>query len=172
VQFYRRNLPRLQRDYKPHFVTFVTKLRWKLPPSAREITLSSCCHDHRNRYELYVAVIMPDHVHLILTPLVDETRREISETCPGWHTSSAFRSARCARGRTNASAPTCLLFQQLPRDHQPLNLARPFANCAQLHVAVILLSRIVFDEPVPPMNLHAFIRAPHGDFAGVEFRHR
>jgi REP element-mobilizing transposase RayT len=70
VQFYRRNLPHLQRDY-------VTKLRWELPPWAREITLSCCCHDHRSKYELYVAVVMPDHVHLILTPLVDENRREI-----------------------------------------------------------------------------------------------
>ncbi|SRR6266851_6588399 len=78
MQFYRRNLPHLQRDYKPHFVTFVTKMRWKLPPWAREITLASCCHDHRSRYELHVAVVMPDHVLLILTPLVDENRREIT----------------------------------------------------------------------------------------------
>jgi REP element-mobilizing transposase RayT len=78
VQFYRRNLPHLQRDHKPHLVTFVTQLRWELPHSARDITLSSCCHDHRSKYELYVAVVMPDHVHLILTPLVDQNSREIT----------------------------------------------------------------------------------------------
>jgi REP element-mobilizing transposase RayT len=77
MQFYRRNLPHLQRDFKPHFITFVTKFRWILPDWAREIVLSSCCHDHRRNYELYVAVVMPDHVHMILTPLVDERRREI-----------------------------------------------------------------------------------------------
>jgi REP element-mobilizing transposase RayT len=77
MQFYRRNLPHLQRDFKPHFITFVTKLRWVLPDWAREIALASCCHDHRKRYELYVAVVMPDHVHLILTPLIDERRRQI-----------------------------------------------------------------------------------------------
>ena len=77
MRFYRRNLPHLQRDFKPHFITFVTKLRWVLPDWARDITLSSCCHDHRRRYELYVAVVMPDHVHLILTPLIDEPRNEI-----------------------------------------------------------------------------------------------
>ncbi len=77
MQFYRRNLPHLQRDFKPHFVTFVTKFRWILPDWARDIALSSCCHDHREKYELYVAVVMPDHVHLILTPLVDERLREI-----------------------------------------------------------------------------------------------
>ena len=77
MQFYRRNLPHLQRDFKPHFITFVTKFRWVLPDWARDIALSSCCHDHRKQYELYVAVVMPDHVHLILTPLVDERRSRI-----------------------------------------------------------------------------------------------
>ena len=76
MAFYRRNLPHLQRDCKPHFITFVTKFRWALPDRARELVLSSCCHDHRTRYELYVAVVMPDHVHLILAPLLDEARRE------------------------------------------------------------------------------------------------
>jgi REP element-mobilizing transposase RayT len=77
MQFYRRNLPHLQRDFKPHFITFVTKSRWVLPDWARDIALASCCHDHRKRYELYVAVVMPDHVHLILTPLIDQRRQEI-----------------------------------------------------------------------------------------------
>jgi len=78
MQFYRRNLPHLQRDFKPHFITFVTKFRWTLPAWARDIVLSSCCHDHRKKYELYVAVVMPDHVHVIFTPLVDESGHEIS----------------------------------------------------------------------------------------------
>jgi REP element-mobilizing transposase RayT len=77
VTFYRRNLPHLQRDYKPHFITFVTKLRWTLPEWARDIVLASCRHDHGIKYELHVAVVMPDHVHLILTPLTDEVRREV-----------------------------------------------------------------------------------------------
>jgi REP element-mobilizing transposase RayT len=77
MQFYRRNLPHLQKDFAPHFITFVTKFRWVLPPLARDIVLASCCHDHRKKYELYVAVVMTDHVHMILTPLVDEIQRKI-----------------------------------------------------------------------------------------------
>jgi REP element-mobilizing transposase RayT len=77
MQFYRRNLPHLQRDFKPHFITFVTKFRWILPDWARDVVLSSCCHDHRIQYELYVTVVMPDHVHLILTPRIDESAKEI-----------------------------------------------------------------------------------------------
>jgi len=77
MQFYRRNLPHLQKDFTPHFITFVTKFRWILPPPARDIVLASCRHDHRRMYELYVATVMPDHVHLILTPLIDEQRCEV-----------------------------------------------------------------------------------------------
>jgi REP element-mobilizing transposase RayT len=77
MQFYRRNLPHLQRDFKPHFITFVTKFRWVLPDWARDIALSACCHEHRGRYELNVAVVMPDHVHMILTPLIDEKRSQM-----------------------------------------------------------------------------------------------
>ena len=77
MQFYRRNLPHLQKDFTPHFITFVTKFRWVLPPIARDIALQSCIHDHRCKYELYVAVIMPDHVYMIVTPLIDSPRGEI-----------------------------------------------------------------------------------------------
>ena len=77
MKFYRRNLPHLQKDFSAHFITFVTKFRWILPSLARDLVLASCCHDHRRRYELYVALVMPDHVHLILTPLIDERRSRI-----------------------------------------------------------------------------------------------
>ncbi len=77
MQFYRRNLQHLQKDFRPHFVTFNTKFRWTSPDWAREIALSSCLHDHRRRYELHIAVVMPDHVHLILTPSIDERRCQI-----------------------------------------------------------------------------------------------
>ncbi len=77
MDFYRRNLPHYQKDNRPHFVTFVTKHRFVLPDWAREIVLASCIHDHRKKYELYVAVVMPDHVHLILTPLVDDQRQTV-----------------------------------------------------------------------------------------------
>ena len=77
VSFYRRNLPHLQRDYKPHFITFVTKNRRILPDWARQIVFDCCIYDHGKRYNLRVAVVMPDHVHLILTPFIDEIRRRV-----------------------------------------------------------------------------------------------
>jgi REP element-mobilizing transposase RayT len=77
MQFYRRNLPHMQRDFTPHFITFNTKLRRILPDWARAIVLQSCVHDHDRKYRLRVAIVMPDHVHLVLTPLTDPVKREI-----------------------------------------------------------------------------------------------
>jgi len=71
MSFYRRNLPHFQRDYKPHFVTFVTKQRNVLSPGDKEIVLRCCIFGHGTGYNLYVAVVMPDHVHLILAPMTD-----------------------------------------------------------------------------------------------------
>jgi putative transposase len=75
--FYRRILPHLQRDYKPHFLTFCTYKRWILPEKARDIVLSSCLHDRGVKVDVHVAVIMPDHVHMIFTPLINKTSDEV-----------------------------------------------------------------------------------------------
>ena len=75
--FYRRQLPHLQVDDKPHFVTFCTDRRWVLPTIVRSIVLDSCLHDDGRKYDLKVAVIMPDHVHLIFTPLIDYAAMEV-----------------------------------------------------------------------------------------------
>ena len=77
MTFYRRNLPHLQRDGRRHFVTFVTRGRWILPEWARNITLESSRHDDAVRYDLDAAVVMPDHVHLILTPRIDNRRHGV-----------------------------------------------------------------------------------------------
>jgi len=70
-------LPHVQRDDRPHFITFVTFQRWTLPPEARSIVLESCTHDHLRTMELHAAVVMPDHVHLILTPAVNQDRGSV-----------------------------------------------------------------------------------------------
>jgi REP element-mobilizing transposase RayT len=75
--FYRRNLPHLQRDNRPHFLTFCTYHRWIFPACARQITLDCCVHEHASTIDLNVVVVMPDHVHLIFTPLVDRARCEV-----------------------------------------------------------------------------------------------
>ena len=75
--FYRRQLPHLQRDNKAHFLTFCTNHRWILPERVRSIILDSCLHDHGTKIDLLVVVVMPDHVHVIFTPLVNEQAKEV-----------------------------------------------------------------------------------------------
>ena len=64
-----------------------------------------------------------------------------------------------------------LTFEQLSGDDHALNFAGAFADGAKFHVAVKLFRRIIFDEAVAAVNLDALVRAAHGDFAGVKFRH-
>jgi REP element-mobilizing transposase RayT len=75
--FYRRNLPHLQRDNKSHFLTFCTHQRWILPDIARDVVLECCLHDNDLKIDLAAVVVMPDHVHMIFTPLVNELAREV-----------------------------------------------------------------------------------------------
>jgi len=75
--FYRRQLPHLQCDDKPHFLTFCTDHRWILPEVARSIVLESCLHDEGTKINLLVVVVMPDHVHMIFTPLVNQQDVEV-----------------------------------------------------------------------------------------------
>ncbi len=72
-----RHLPHIERDCKPHLVNFRTHASWILPPPARTLALECCHHDHGRTMHLHIAVIMPDHVHLILTPLVDYDRLRV-----------------------------------------------------------------------------------------------
>jgi REP-associated tyrosine transposase len=75
--FYRRQLPHLQVDDKQHFVTFCTDRRWIPPSIIRSLVLDSWLHDNGKKFDLRVAVVMPDHVHIIFTPLIDYEAREV-----------------------------------------------------------------------------------------------
>ena len=81
---YRRKLPHYQPDAKIVFITFCTSRRWVLPAVARTITLETCLRSHRRECELDAVVVMPDHVHLLLTPLRKDGRTisipEITQT--------------------------------------------------------------------------------------------
>jgi REP element-mobilizing transposase RayT len=81
---YRRRLPHYQSDLKAIFVTFATYQRRILSPIARTICLDVCVFGDGKRFTLHGVVIMPDHVHIVLTPLFDEngfvTVAEIMQT--------------------------------------------------------------------------------------------
>jgi putative transposase len=69
---YRRDLPHYQKPGRALFVTFCKGNRDPFSPEARHAVLRHCLHDHGKRFQLHAAIVMPDHVHLLLTPLPDE----------------------------------------------------------------------------------------------------
>ncbi|HKR65680.1 MAG TPA: transposase [Thermoanaerobaculia bacterium] len=68
---YRRRLPHLCKDHKTYFVTWVSKDRQVLATTARDIALRSCRHGHQLKYWLHCVVVMPDHVHVLISPFED-----------------------------------------------------------------------------------------------------
>ncbi|HEX3581238.1 MAG TPA: transposase [Thermoanaerobaculia bacterium] len=62
---YRRHLPHFQTEYRAYFVTFVTKNRKVLPEKARSVVLGELLVFAPS---LHVAVVMPEHVHAIVSP--------------------------------------------------------------------------------------------------------
>jgi hypothetical protein len=64
---YRRRLPHLQRADADLFITFCTNGPFVLSPEARDLVLQHCLQE--NRIRLLVVVIMPNHVHLLLSGL-------------------------------------------------------------------------------------------------------
>jgi REP element-mobilizing transposase RayT len=82
---YRRRLPHLQKADAGLFVTFCTAGPLVLSPAARDLVLQHCLREDASnvarapspancpkpRIKLLAAVIMPDHVHLLLSSLRD-----------------------------------------------------------------------------------------------------
>jgi REP element-mobilizing transposase RayT len=85
---YRRRLPHVQKADADLFVTFCTGARAILPERARDVTFEHCLREGgvlpmacegarptptRPRIHLHAVVVMPDHVHILLRPLRDES---------------------------------------------------------------------------------------------------
>ena len=63
----RRHLPHWTLTGSDYFVTFCL-LRGELAPSERGLVVDHLRSGHERFYDLHAAVVMPDHVHLLLTP--------------------------------------------------------------------------------------------------------
>ncbi len=69
AQYTKRRLPHFERPWGKYHVTFSTIERRTLSPTARQIVFDSLLYGQREgRYVLFGAVVMPDHVHLLLEP--------------------------------------------------------------------------------------------------------
>jgi REP element-mobilizing transposase RayT len=68
---YRRRLPHYQKNDRAVFVSFCCGCLDFLPEAVRDIVLSHCLHDRGTKGVIHAVVVMPDHVHLLLSPLRD-----------------------------------------------------------------------------------------------------
>jgi REP element-mobilizing transposase RayT len=66
---YRRNLPHIEKDGASYFVTFSTHKEFILTDAARTLVFDHCLFENGRKVEMHAFVVMPDHVHLLFTPL-------------------------------------------------------------------------------------------------------
>jgi len=74
--YHKRRLPHFERPWAKYMVTFTTREHRQLSSAEREITLKTILHDAGKKYELFVACVMPDHVHLLLEPQIEKEDTE------------------------------------------------------------------------------------------------
>jgi DNA modification methylase/REP element-mobilizing transposase RayT len=67
--FRKDNLPHIQVPGATYFITFRTHDFRELSPYARTLALNAVRHWDNQRWKLFSAVVMPDHVHIIAKPL-------------------------------------------------------------------------------------------------------
>ena len=84
-----RDLPHWELDGAVYFITFKTWERLELTPAARQIVLDACLFFHRQRYDIFVLVVMPDHVHMLIRPRLKEASQE-----EYWSVSSIMHSIK------------------------------------------------------------------------------
>jgi putative transposase len=73
----RRNLPHWQLPGSTYFITFRLK-SGIISDGERKIVIDAIKHFHKIRYWVTVTVVMPDHVHLMLKPVVSESNAKFS----------------------------------------------------------------------------------------------
>jgi hypothetical protein len=69
--YYERQFPHYQKQNCILFITFCKLLPGPLSETARSIVLRHCLHDHDKKLKMHAAVVLPAHVHLLLSPLRD-----------------------------------------------------------------------------------------------------
>jgi RecG-like helicase/REP element-mobilizing transposase RayT len=73
--YFRRTLPHFERPWAKYAITFATRNHRKLSEEARDVVLESVLRWKDRRYELYAACVMPDHVHLLIEPMIERNRQ-------------------------------------------------------------------------------------------------
>ncbi len=64
-----RRLPHWELEGETYFITFNTWEKLELTPEARQVVFDSCLFFNHKRYQIFVLVVMIDHVHILVKPL-------------------------------------------------------------------------------------------------------
>jgi len=68
---YHRKFPHWQKADTALFVTFRRNGRDQFRPDARDAVLHCCLKGNNYKFTLHAVVVMPEHVHMLLTPMND-----------------------------------------------------------------------------------------------------
>ena len=72
----KRRLPHFERPWAKYMVTFTTRGKRILSAKSRDAVMESIQRWRDNRYELYAACVMPDHVHVLIEPMIEKDDEE------------------------------------------------------------------------------------------------
>ena len=72
MTFYRRNLPHIEKPGSTYYVSFSTREHFYLPGEARTLIFEHCLYENGRTVRMHAFVVMPDHVHMLFTPLEKE----------------------------------------------------------------------------------------------------
>ena len=71
VDYTKRSLPHFESPWAKYAITFATRNHRQLSEKARDVVLESLLRWKDQRYELFGACVMPDHVHLLIEPMIE-----------------------------------------------------------------------------------------------------
>ena len=111
------DLPHWHKDGATYFVTFRAGRGHTLEASERDLVMSSCLHWHGQRALVHLVVVMPDHVHLMVSPLPrteGEGWNELPDLLHSIKSHSAHQIMRAYGGRGSLWQPE--YFDRLVRD--------------------------------------------------------
>ncbi|MBN8547304.1 MAG: transposase [Ignavibacteria bacterium] len=96
LNFTRRKLPHYQSTRTCYFVTSHCSMGVILSPEERDIVLSAIKFLDDKKYDLLTAVVMPDHIHLLIIPHPknDDSEFSLSEIM---HSIKSYTAHQCKR---------------------------------------------------------------------------
>lgn len=92
----RRNLPHIQKPGHAYHVVFRTR-DIQLPEVARRVAFDACLYWNAKKADVHACVVMPDHVHLLLTPKPRQTSQRVLACLKSSIASRASRPTRSTR---------------------------------------------------------------------------